>query len=233
MANREKRISKKRIKRVLNIFYQYQVLDKYTYLDYHISMNVNLVKTLLEQGNGTLLASNAHESGITRQQLAYLTKAGILERAERGVYTVKGGLEDSLYALQVHSQKIIYSHETALFLHCMTDRTPNHYSVTVPSNYKPSTSIRNTCRIYYISPSLLTLGAISLPSGMGHQVTTYNKERTLCDIIRSRNRLDEQLLLDAVKNYALQSDKNLNRLSAYAKQLGVFKLVYHYLEVLL
>jgi predicted transcriptional regulator of viral defense system len=196
-------------------------------------MNLDLVNSVAKQNNGTLLASTAVRSGISRQQLAYLARTGVLERVRRGVYVPADSLEDPLYAIQAHSQKIIFSHETALFLHLMTDRTPAHYSVTVPSTYNPSEAIRDACTVYYIKPELLTLGTISLPSGMGHNIVTYDKERTLCDIVRSRNRLDEQLFLDALKGYAAQTDKNLNRLADYAKQLNIFTVVSKYLEVLL
>jgi predicted transcriptional regulator of viral defense system len=196
-------------------------------------MDVNSVKTLLEQRNGIILTQDAVNNGISRQELAYLAKNGILERASRGVYTSADSMDDPLYTIQVQARKIIYSHETALFLHRMTDRTPERYTVTVPSSYKPSEALRNKCAVYYIKPELLSLGAVSLPSGMGHTVTAYDKERTLCDIVRSRNRIDEQIFLDALKQYVSQSDKDLNRLADYAKHLGVFKLVTQYLEVLL
>jgi predicted transcriptional regulator of viral defense system len=178
-------------------------------------------------------ASQAVKAGLHRQQLAGFVKSGVLERAERGIYISPDGLDDALFWMQQRAQKIVYSHETALFLHRITDRTPIRYSVTVPSSYKPSAALKNACKIYYIKQELLNLGKTEKLSGMGHTVITYDLERTLCDVIRSRNKMDGQIVIEALKNYAKNKGKDLHRLYRYAEKFGVKKILYHYLEVLL
>jgi len=140
--------------------------------------------------------------GFHRQQFADFVKSGILEQAERGIYISPGGLDDALFWIQQHAKKIVYSHETALFLHRMTDRTPIHYSVTIPSSYKASTALKKSCKIYYIKQELVDLGKIEKSSGMGNTVIIYDPERTVCDVIRSRNKMDGQIFIKALKNYA-------------------------------
>jgi predicted transcriptional regulator of viral defense system len=183
--------------------------------------------------NGVLMASLAVQAGMSRQRISELVKEGVLERTGRGVYVEAGGIGDELFSLQQRAQKIIYSHETALFLHDLTDRTPFRYTITVPSSYKPSASLKTVCDVYYIKNDLIDLGKCEAPSRMGHTVITYDMERTLCDIIRSRNKLDTQIVIDAVKKYAARKDKDLNRLASYAKIFKVSKIVHSYFEVLL
>jgi predicted transcriptional regulator of viral defense system len=192
-----------------------------------------MVHQLLDRENGVLMASMAVQAGLHRGQLSELVKAGILERTGRGVYIEAGGIDDELFSLQQRAKKIVYSHETALFLHGMTDRTPFRYAITVPSSYKPSAALKASCDVYYIKEDLTGLGQCKASSGMGHKVITYDVERTLCDIIRSRNKLDPQIVIEALKKYAARKDKDLNRLSAYAKMFGVSKIAHQYLEVLL
>ncbi|MDR1836730.1 MAG: type IV toxin-antitoxin system AbiEi family antitoxin domain-containing protein [Treponema sp.] len=192
-----------------------------------------IVKQLLTQGNGMFAAFQATEAGLHRQQLAGFVKTGILERADRGIYIRAGGLDDALFWMQQRASKIVYSHETALFLHRITDRTPTRYSITVPSSYKASEALKKSCKIYYIKKELINLGKIEKPSGMGHTIITYDLERTLCDIIRSRNKIDSQIVIEALKNYARSKYKNLHRLYKYAENFGVEKILYNYLEVLL
>jgi predicted transcriptional regulator of viral defense system len=175
----------------------------------------------------------AVEIGLGRQQLTGFIKSGILERAERGIYISPGGLDDALFWIQQRAQKIVYSHETALFLHRMTSRTPIRYSVTVPSSYKASAALKNSCKIYYIKQEFVDLGKTEKMSGMGHAIITYDLERTLCDIIRSRNKIDGQIVIEALKNYAKNKEKNLHRLYKYAENFGIEKILYHYLEVLI
>jgi len=192
-----------------------------------------IVQQLLSRGNGMLAASQAVAAGLHRQQLADFVKSGILERAERGIYISPGGLDDAFIWMQQRAKKIVYSHETALFLHRMTDRTPIRYSVTVPSSYKASAALKKSCKIYYIKQELIDLGKTEKPSGMGHIVIIYDLERTLCDVIRSRNKIDGQIVIEALKNYARSKEKDLHRLYRYAENFGVEKILHQYLEVLL
>jgi predicted transcriptional regulator of viral defense system len=191
------------------------------------------IQRLLDREHGVLMASTAAQAGLHRQQLVGLVKAGVLERAGWGVYIEAGGIGDELFSLQQRARKIVYSHETALFLHGMTDRTPSRYTITVPSSYKPSAALKALCDVYYIKGELIGLGKKEASSYFGHTVITYNLERTLCDIVRSRNKLDPQIVIDALKKYAARVDKDLNRLAVYAKTFGVSKIVHQYLEVLL
>ena len=196
-------------------------------------MDMTIVQSLLSQGNGMFATSQATEAGLHRQKLANLVKSGTLERAGRGIYISPGGLDDVLYWLQQRAKKIVYSHETALFIHRMTSRTPIRYSITVPSSYKASQALKKLCKINYIKQGLIDLGKIEKPSGMGNNIVTYDLERTLCDIIRSRNKIDNQIIIEALKNYVQSKEKDLHRLYKYAENFGIKKILYHYMEVLL
>ena len=54
-----------------------------------------------------------------------------------------------------------------------------------------------------------------------------------CPICSMRNRLDEETVISAIKNYAASADKDLNLLAEYASQFGVEKVLKRYMEVLL
>jgi predicted transcriptional regulator of viral defense system len=196
-------------------------------------MENNMVLQLLDQGKGLLFASKAVEAGISRVRLSALVKDGFLERSGRGVYVSAGELGDEYFALQQRARKIIYSHETALFFHRLTDRTPVRYSITVPSSYKPSAMLKRSCKVFYIRQNLVDAGKIVMPSDMGHTIIMYDLERTVCDIVRSRNKIEGQIFVDTLKRYATRKDKDLNRLSLYAKNFGISGLLHQYLEVLL
>jgi len=79
--------------------------------------DLGIVKKLLSHGKGMFTTGQAVEAGFNRQQLTSYVKSGVLDRAERGIYISPGGLDDALFWMQQRAKKIIYSHETALFLH--------------------------------------------------------------------------------------------------------------------
>jgi len=77
------------------------------------------------------------------------------------------------------------------------------------------------------------VGLIKIENMFGHKIRTHNMERTICDIIRSRNKLDIAVVTDAVKQYVRRQDKNLNLLMEYAELFKVNNQLQRYMEVLL
>lgn len=87
--------------------------------------------------------------------------------------------------------------------------------------------------MYYIKPELFELGKTMLKTPAGNEVPTYDLERTICDVIRSRNKLGTETFHAALKLYAADPQKDLNRLNFYAKQMRDGHVLRQYLEVLL
>ena len=195
-------------------------------------INPLLLKTI-QQNNNTITTSEVMKLGFSRAMLSKYVKEGLLERSRQGVYILPDSVHDDMYTMMLRSEKIIFSHETALFLNGLSERTPFEHSVTVPSNVVLSDVLREECICYYIKPEWFVLGMVRKKTTFGNEVRCYDVERTICDLLRSRNRLDEETVISAIKNYAAFDNKDLNRLAAYAEKLRVAKILKQYMEVLL
>lgn len=182
---------------------------------------------------GIIDTKAAAERGISKAMLCKLCKGEKIHRIVKGQYILPDELEDELLSISKRSDQIIFSHETSLFLHGISDRTPYEHTITVPSDCPPSAAIKAECKVYYIKPDLFELGKSAMPTPAGNMVPVYDLERTICDVIRSRNKLGTETFLAALKLYAVSPKKNLNKLNAYAKQLQVANVLRQYLEVLL
>lgn len=77
------------------------------------------------------------------------------------------------------------------------------------------------------------MGKTMLKTPAGNEVPAYDLERTVCDMIRSRNKLGTETFLAALKMYAASPKKDLNKLNTYAKKMRVSNVLRQYLEVLL
>jgi predicted transcriptional regulator of viral defense system len=165
--------------------------------------------------------------------LSNLVARGGIERIARGQYALPDEAPDELFTWQQRAARMIYSHETALYLHDMAERAPLRHAITLPSDCKLSATFPADLKVYYVKPELHELGVMSLSSKMGHQVRTYDIERTVCDVLRNKRRIDAQTIIAALKNYAATPGKNLNRLRRYAEAFRLTKTVQSYLEVLL
>lgn len=197
-----------------------------------LEINPTILETI-KNNNNMITTAQAVELGFTRSLLSWYVKKGVLERGRRGVYILSDSIHDDMYTLMLRSDKIIFSHDTALFLNGLSERTPFIHSVTIPSNTKLSNLLREECVCYYIKPELHQVGVIKKKNTLGNEVRCYNAERTICDLLRSRNRLDQETVISAIKNYVVSSDKDLNLLAVYASQFGVDKILKKYMEVLL
>lgn len=191
------------------------------------------LQALINENNGIILTKQITQAGIPRIYISELEKNGALERLDRGVYITKDSFDDEIYRLQAKYTAVVFSHETALFLHDLTDRDPIQYSVTVPAGYNPQNIKDIGVKVFSIKKELYSLGLTTGRTVFGREVRCYDKERTICDILRSRNQMDIAIVTDAIKRYARQKDKDLPRLMRYAENFRVTKHLRRYMEVLL
>ncbi|MDO9629094.1 MAG: type IV toxin-antitoxin system AbiEi family antitoxin domain-containing protein [Acholeplasmataceae bacterium] len=196
-------------------------------------MSKKKLEELIEKQNGYITTQDAIYEGIHREYLTMFVEEEKLIRTSPGVYQSPDAWEDKLYAYQQKKKHMIYSHDTALFLHGLSDRDPIHYSVTLPTGYNTSQIKQIELITYTIKPSLFDLGKMTMKSPCGNDIAVYDKERTICDIIRSRSRIDKQILNDGLKRYFKDTSKNLNNLLIYAKKIGVDNVLRNYMEILL
>ena len=198
------------------------------------SPRIDKLRQIMEGRQGLLLTSDLAKFNIPRTYLLIMEQNGEIERVSRGVYrSVSAFIEDELFSFQSRYSSTIFSHETALYLHDLTDRAPLTYSITVPPGYHSELLNNSEHSIFYVSRDLFDLGTTSMNTPHGNQVRTTDLERTICDIVRSRNQIDIQVRNAALKGYARNKDRNLDRLYRYAKRFHIQSIVREYLEILL
>ncbi len=207
---------------------------------YNISMAVKRkmnpieeIRNLLKDQNGILLTADLANLGIPRTYLSILEKSGEVRRVSRGIYSTANYMVDEMAALQSRYRGAIFSHETALYLLNLTDRTPLFYSVTVPAGYNATSLKASKAKVYFVNRSLYLLGLTTMKSPHGNDIKTFNLERTICDVVRSRNQMDIQFVNEALKQYVTHRRRNIGQLYDYAMQFRVQKIIREYIEVLL
>jgi hypothetical protein len=138
-----------------------------------------------------------------------------------------------LYILQSKYKKGIYSLDTALFLHRLSDRTPIEYNMTFPVGYHAPSLENENIRISYVSKKWLDIGNITIETPLGHLVNAYNAERSICDLLKEKNHSDIQIIVETIKRYMNQKNRNVVLLSEYATLFRVEKKLRAFVEVLM
>jgi len=188
---------------------------------------------LVEAGRGFVTATQVTEAGIPRRCLGAMVQSGMLHRVERGIYTLPETWEDEPYVLQWRFSKGVFSHETALYLHRLTDRTPMRYTMTFPFGYNTGNVRRRGVVAKVASEETYPLGIMTLSSPSGNPIQAYDIERTLCDMVKTRHKADVQVVNQAMRMYAGSRDKDIAKLMDYADTLRVKPKVLTYMEILL
>lgn len=190
------------------------------------------LQALAEKHHGLLRTRDVVAAGLSKASLASFVKEEGYERVCQGIYQSPDGQRDSFYLLQLRCPRTIFSHETALFLQHLTDISPLSFSVTTKTGYNPSHLTKEGIKVYTVKESLLTLGISLVRTPSGNEVRAYDRERTICDMVRSRREIEGPLFLDALRRYALCEEKDLDLLMGYAREFHVAKILQRYLKVL-
>ena len=188
---------------------------------------------IARKNNGIVTSKDVTDARILRAHIKILVVKGLLEKIDRGIYILPTNFIDEMFNLQNRFKRGIFSHETALFVHNLTDHTPIKFSMTFPLGYN-TTHLKKENVIYIrVKKEYYDIGVVLAKSPNGNPIRVYNSERTLCDILRGRCNTDINIITYAFKRYTNLIQKDIPLLSEYAKILHVEKKLQAYLDVLL
>ena len=195
-------------------------------------MKKNKIEQLIEEDNGYLITSKAVDAGISKTSISKYVKEHNMEKVAHVIYILDDVWPDELFILQERNKNIIYSGETALYLHGLTDREYQHICFTVPTGYNAAHIKKTNKEVHYAKDDTLQMGVCEVTSSSGNLVRAYDKERCICDMIRERKKYDVQVFQTAMKEYMAAKDKNVSLLVEYAVKLDIRDKVMMYVEVL-
>ena len=182
------------------------------------------IKQIMNTNNGMLSTRMIEPLNISRQYLSIMENNNDIEKVSRGIYLSPNAFEDSYFSFQQKYKKAIFSHMNALYFYGMTEEFPYNYTVTVPQSYHVDT-VNEKCNVFYVSDDIYELGIVEIETPNGNKVRAYDKERCICDIIRSKGRMDSEQVKKTIKQYMQSRDKDIAKLSEYSKKIGINKKV--------
>ncbi len=191
-----------------------------------------LLKRMTESNNGYLFTSEVQEASISRTYLADFIKENNYEKVAKGIYVSEDVWPDELFILQKCYPAIVYSGETALYLHAMIDREYSEIYVTVPTGFSGSRLRNKGIVIHSEKEDQYKLGITEVLTQFGNTVRCYDKERCICDAVKNKGKIEIQNFQAAMRNYMKDKDKDLSHLALYAQLIGNREEVMKYVEVM-
>ena len=188
----------------------------------------------MQKNNGMITTNDVEQMGIARKTLTRMLEKGLIERKSQGLYVLPNSWGDEYYNIIFSSKNAVFSHATALFLHGLSERVPLIYEITVINGYNASLKTKENVELYSVTKDIFELGRIEIESPQGKIVPVYDIERTLCDMLKSKQNQDIETLKYAISEYLKdKKSRDLPKLMEYAKTFNVEGALNNYLEVLM
>ena len=189
------------------------------------------IRNMIKDNHGIITSSMVKEHSIPSIYLTRMVKQGELKRMHRGIYGTRDAVYDEYYIIYLKNKRIIYSFASALFLHGLTDRIPYPPEVTLPHDYN-SSHIEDDIIIHKVMKKYHGVGRIMKVTMFEHEVPAYDMERTLCDLVRFREKIDVEIFKKAVQSYKRHDERDYNKLRQYARIFNISTKINELLDVI-
>ena len=183
--------------------------------------------------NYVMTTAELLEAKLYYADIKQLLDDGFIERVRRGYYHwIQDNGESEIVIINRLFPDAVLCMETALFYYQYSDRNPSEWSFAIDKNIsKLRTNIDYPfIRAYRVEKQLLTLGEIKGEIDH-HTVRIYDRDRTICDVLRNMNKMDKEIFNKAIQGYVADPKKSIPNLMKYAQVLRVQKKVNEWIGV--
>lgn len=181
---------------------------------------------------GVLKTSELNALGLSSRQIKKLVDSGDITRIKRGYYELSDNIypEEAVIA-RLFPDAVIFL-ESALMHYGYTDRIPLAWQIAVDrdsekSQYKIDYPL---IEVFYIEPKLLEIG-LDVIQVEEVEIKIFNRDRTICDVLRYENKLEREVFTNAIKRYIKDPKKNVRNLFEYAEKFNIKNKAQTYIGV--
>ncbi len=195
-------------------------------IDYSI-LNRNFHKNA-----GILRTSELKEIGLSSRQISKLVNEGTITRLKQGIYELSDYLsQDDAVIARLFPDAVLFL-ESALLHYQYTDRIPLKWQIAVDKHSKKSQYDISFIPIhpFYLDGKFLSIGIDKYFSD-GIEIKIYDRERTICDVLRYENKIEKEVFNNAIQSYLRDETKNIRRLFEYAEVFNIRNKVQTYIGV--
>ena len=200
-----------------------------------MTANYTPYKKVFEKHSGILRASEAIRLGVPEHIVYEMVQKGELARETRGVYRLADsdplGNPD-LVQVSLLVPKAVICLISALYFYELTTQIPHSVYIALPQNSPRPRLKYPPLEVFWVTNYLHSVG-VDVHVLDGVKVKIYNREKTVADCFKFRNRVGEDVALEALKDYIRQPKLDVHKLLEYAKIDRVEKLMIPYLKSLL
>lgn len=183
---------------------------------------MTIISFIREQG-GYIRAKDIDNRAMYDQLLAEVANGNVI-RIRNGIYA----LPEEMAKTMIDVEKIVPGGVVCMYsawaYYELTTKLPPDICIAIEKKRKVILPDYPSVALYYWSQSAFELG-ISEREIEGYKVRIYDLEKSMCDAVKFRNKIGVDISSEILKNYLVRSDRNLTRLSEYAKKMRVANIL--------
>jgi len=173
------------------------------------------------------------DAGLHHHYLDVLLKEGRVVKVKRGLYRLASvSTDDEIEEVS----RIVPDGVVCLFsawnFYQLSDFVPPEYHVAIEKSRKVVLPDYPPIKVYYWSEKYWSAGIMETMIGTT-TLKIYEKEKSVCDAIKFRNKIGKDVEREVLTNYLKAKDRNIDKLLRYARLLRVEAQMKTYLSVLL
>jgi len=186
----------------------------------------NRINEAFTKHGGILETSELNELGLSSRQIKKLLESGELSKIKQGYYELADEINPEEIIIAKLFPKAVIFLESALLHYSYTDRIPTAWQIAVSRDSEKSQYNIEYPRIepYYQEPKFLNIGVSEFEIN-GVEVKIFDRDRTMCDILRYEKKLEKEVFINAVTRYIKDPKKNVRYLFEYAEIFNITKKV--------
>ncbi len=195
--------------------------------------DIKILREIFSDYDYIMTTAQLNTKKLYYRDIQRMLDEGLIEKIKRGYYHWIEDYDNSeIIIINSLFPDAVLCMETALFYYKYSDRTPAEWNITIDKN----TSRQRTkidypfVKAYRVEPELVTLGEIEGEIDF-YKVRIYDRDRTICDVLRNMNKMDKEIFNKAIQGYVKDPKKNIPNLMKYAKVLRVQKKVKEWIGV--
>lgn len=182
----------------------------------NLTHNIDFIKPLRGDRSYRKLLNDAHNGDIIK--------------IRNGIYATPDLLTANMIDINIVVPDGILCLYSAWHYYEMSTQIPDAFYVAIERKRRVRIPRLLDIKLVYQEKALLDIGRTSTIID-GIQVAIYNRERSLCDAIKYRNKIGIDVMAEILNSYMESPHKNMGLLYQYAKSLRVYNILAKYLEV--
>lgn len=191
-------------------------------------MAIVIYNSMIQNDSGIIRADR--DNNAEYRKILAAVKEGELVRLRNGLYANPDALAGSIVDIDAIIPGGILCLYSAWSYYNLTTQVPDAFYVAVSRSRKIKLPEFPDIKPVFQRNDLLEIGKDEIEE-QGIKVLITDIERSVCDAVKYRNKIGIDVMTEIIDSYLRRKDRNLSRLTEYAKKLRVYSTLHQILQV--